>query len=171
VRARRHAWESSDEEAEGAARAAAAHPWESEEEDDDDEEEEEVESEDEGGAGCPSLCGSSSDGSEPDEDPATPGERLIEENVHLLLARNITARDFCTSMYWAHEAGVAECKQYAYQPSGVDHRHYSRFLQKRLPVFASRHLLYQLEVACRGSDLGRASRPLPVVPAQEAVFF
>ena len=59
----------------------------------------------------------------------TPGASFVSFLTVMLLARSITARDYCTAMYHAGAAGVAEAVPLGYSPFAPS-GHFGRHIKK-----------------------------------------
>ena len=159
-----HAWESESE-------SGGAHGWESPEhtahwED----------SSDNADAANGDVDGVSVGGGESDDEEftmreETRGQQLASYMISLLISRSITAKKFCTAMYHAGNAGIAEARPYGLHPDSPS-GHFMRHVRKKLPLFSAESAakLYNVDMPSYSREkLGRSKHDLWVRLPHEAV--
>ena len=103
----------------------------------------------------------------------TPGEELVGFCKILLWSRTLNAREFCTIMYWAGKAGVAEAAPLGFHPdapSGNFARHL-RTSQSTLGVVGAPERLYTVRVPGHSkTQLGRTMHDVTVYTPREIIF-
>ena len=124
----RHSWENED----GEAFAAVPHAWEHDSE--------------------PSRVGSDSGSDSNSAEELSPGSELVGYCTNLYLQRSLTARDLCTIMHWASEAGVEEAKPLAFRPDAPS-GHFQRHLNTSLTALTEHQpSLYETEIPSFDKD-------------------
>ena len=58
----------------------------------------------------------SSDSDVGDDQELTIGEEFVDHMASLLMHNTLSARQFCTAMWWTQKAGAEEAKAYAFRP-------------------------------------------------------
>lgn len=118
----------------------------------------------------PDLPGDSTSDSDAGPSVAeTPGDQFVDYLVGLFLARDLSAKSFCTIMHLACEAGVSEAKRYAYKPDAPS-GHFNRHLLKTMPALSQIGSLYQFQIPSFHRDaLARGEHTLFTLPAHEAL--
>ena len=103
----------------------------------------------------------------------TPGDELVGFCKVLLWSRTLNAREFCTIMYWAGKAGVAEAVPLGYNPdaaSGNFARHL-RATQSTLGVIGAPERLYTVRVPGHSkTQLGRTVHDVTVYAPHEIIL-
>jgi hypothetical protein len=119
------------------------------------------------GLDAPSV-GDESD-SDADVGPQDPADELISYCKYLFLSRDISAKGFCTIMYWAHLAGIEKCGRFGFRP-GAPSGHYNRHLNSVMPSLRQKDRLYEVTVPSYNKlAMGRSSHDLLAIPPHEAV--
>ena len=78
-------------------------------------------------------------------DSADPCLKLTDFLIQLYLTRALTAKDLCTTMWYAKEAGVEEASHYAKDPASD---HFQKFLNARMGIQVSVDSLCTIEIPC-----------------------
>ena len=97
----------------------------------------------------------------------TPGDDFVRYMVGLVSSRTLNAREFCTAMHYAGEAGIAAAVPYGLNPQAAS-GHFSRKVDSALGMAEERGDLYELDIPSYNKNaLTRSSITFEVLPAQE----
>ena len=108
----------------------------------------------------------SSDSDVGDAVALTPGEEFVEYMASLLMHNTLSAKQFCTAMWWAHKAGVGAAKAYAFRPDAPS-GHYNRKVKAAFG-WSDASCFYPLDVPGHGKhDLERGNRTVDTLPLHE----
>ena len=96
----------------------------------------------------------------------TPGGEFVKYMIGMLMYSTLSAKQFCTAMWWASRAGVEEAKPYAFRPDAPS-GHYSRKVKAALG-WSDTSPFYPLDIPGHGKhDLERAPHTIDTLPLHE----
>ena len=101
----------------------------------------------------------------------SPTDEFIALMVNLVISREVSAKVFCTAMFWASKAGIPAAAKYGYKPDAPS-GHYNRHLRTVLGCYSKENYakLYHLLVPSTSTEgLGRDAHSLAALPPHEVV--
>ena len=101
----------------------------------------------------------------------SPTDEFIALMANLVISREVSAKVFCTAMFWASKAGIPAAAKYGYKPDAPS-GHYNRHLRKVLGCYSKENYakLYHLLVPSTSTEgLGRDAHSLAALPPHEVV--
>lgn len=112
---------------------------------------------------------SSSDSDAPQDAKPSSGAEFVAYLTSMYIARDVSARDFCSLMFLAGKAGVKEAVPLGHNPSAPS-GHFNRHLKKALPFLRDTSALYDFVVpSCTDTGLARGEHTTHGIPAHEAI--
>jgi hypothetical protein len=119
-----------------------------------------------GAAGDPAPWDDSSDSDVAEDVATTPGGEFVKYMIGLLMYNTLSAKQFCTAMWWASRSGVEEATPYAFRPDAPS-GHYSRKCKAALG-WVDTSPFYPLDIPGHGKhDLERATHTVDTLPLHE----
>ena len=110
-----------------------------------------------------------SDDDEMDDDEQTStdwGETFVDFCIKLLITRVLTARTFCSLMFFAFNAGISAANKYKLKPNSKS-GHFNRKVRKSVGIYTDRGMYnVTLPGQTKGST-GRSNVTIPAFPAHE----